>query len=190
MRSVSVWAAPGHQNAIHKHLVQWREARPVAAVAAPELPQALTAAIAGESRRPQRRRGPRRGRTPASAGRGRRTWGRRRGAGGRARRAGRAGGRPDHVSATRWQAKPPSRPPTWPRRSSASSASSRRQRPPAWRWQRHGSRSKRRPSAIDRAGRRDRAPTRRTGRSAAGPHRRRATGRPCWPPSWRRAPTV
>ncbi|MGU5730903.1 hypothetical protein ACV1DR_18590 [Aeromonas jandaei] len=28
--------------------MQWREARPVAAVAAPELPQALTAAIAGE----------------------------------------------------------------------------------------------------------------------------------------------
>ena len=38
----------GSPNTIHKHLVQWREARPVAAVAAPELPQALTAAIAGE----------------------------------------------------------------------------------------------------------------------------------------------
>jgi len=38
----------GSPNTIHKHLTAWREARPVAAAAALELPQALTAAIAAE----------------------------------------------------------------------------------------------------------------------------------------------
>jgi chromosome segregation ATPase len=41
----------GSPNTIHEHLKRWREARPVAAVAAPELPQALTAAIAAEIER-------------------------------------------------------------------------------------------------------------------------------------------
>ncbi len=41
----------GSPNTIHKHLTAWREARPVAAAAAPELPQALTAAIATEIER-------------------------------------------------------------------------------------------------------------------------------------------
>ena len=41
----------GSPNTIHKHLAAWREARPVAAAAAPELPQALTAAIAAEIER-------------------------------------------------------------------------------------------------------------------------------------------
>ena len=41
----------GSPNTIHKHLTAWREARPVAAAAAPELPQALTAAIAAEIER-------------------------------------------------------------------------------------------------------------------------------------------
>lgn len=41
----------GSPNTIHRHLSAWREARPVAAAAAPELPQALTAAIAAEIER-------------------------------------------------------------------------------------------------------------------------------------------
>ena len=41
----------GSPNTIHKHLATWREARPVAAATAPELPQALTAAIAAEIER-------------------------------------------------------------------------------------------------------------------------------------------
>ena len=41
----------GSPNTIHKHLTAWREARPVAAAAAPGLPQALTAAIAAEIER-------------------------------------------------------------------------------------------------------------------------------------------
>jgi len=38
----------GSPNTIHRHLAAWREARPAAAAAAPELPQALAAAIALE----------------------------------------------------------------------------------------------------------------------------------------------
>lgn len=41
----------GSPNTIHKHLTAWREARPVAAAAASELPQVLTAAIAAEIER-------------------------------------------------------------------------------------------------------------------------------------------
>jgi len=41
----------GSPNTIHKHLTAWREARPVAAAAAPGLPQTLTAAIAAEIER-------------------------------------------------------------------------------------------------------------------------------------------
>lgn len=41
----------GSLNIIYKHLTAWREARPVAAAAVPELPQALTAAIAAEIER-------------------------------------------------------------------------------------------------------------------------------------------
>lgn len=41
----------GSPNTIHRHLSSWREARPVAAASAPELPQALTAAIATEIER-------------------------------------------------------------------------------------------------------------------------------------------
>ena len=41
----------GSPNTIHKHLTAWREARPIAAAAAPELPQALAAAIAAEIER-------------------------------------------------------------------------------------------------------------------------------------------
>ncbi len=41
----------GSPNTIHKHLTAWREACPVAAASAPELPQALTAAIAAEIER-------------------------------------------------------------------------------------------------------------------------------------------
>lgn len=38
----------GSPNTVHAHLVAWREARPVAVVAAPTLPASLTAAIAAE----------------------------------------------------------------------------------------------------------------------------------------------
>ena len=41
----------GSPNTIHRHLTAWREARPVAAAAAPGLPQALTTAIAAEIER-------------------------------------------------------------------------------------------------------------------------------------------
>jgi len=41
----------GSPNTIHKHLSAWRQSRPVAAAAAPELPQALMAAIAAEIER-------------------------------------------------------------------------------------------------------------------------------------------
>ena len=41
----------GSPNTIHKHLTAWREARPIAVAAAPELPQALAAAIAAEIER-------------------------------------------------------------------------------------------------------------------------------------------
>lgn len=41
----------GSPNTIHKHLTAWREARPVAAVAAQELPQTLSVAIAAEIER-------------------------------------------------------------------------------------------------------------------------------------------
>lgn len=41
----------GSPNTIHRHLTAWREARPVAAAAAQELPQALTVAIAAEIER-------------------------------------------------------------------------------------------------------------------------------------------
>ena len=38
----------GSPNTIHEHLKKWREARPVAAVAAPELPASLASALAEE----------------------------------------------------------------------------------------------------------------------------------------------
>lgn len=41
----------GSPNTIHKHLSAWREARPVVAASAPELPHALTTAIAAEIER-------------------------------------------------------------------------------------------------------------------------------------------
>ena len=41
----------GSPNTIHKHLTTWRQARPVAAVSARELPQALTVAIGAEIER-------------------------------------------------------------------------------------------------------------------------------------------
>lgn len=51
IRAVRERLNTGSPNTVHKHLTAWREARPVAAVAAPELPQALTAAIAAEIER-------------------------------------------------------------------------------------------------------------------------------------------
>ena len=41
----------GSPNTIHKHLTAWREARPVAAATAPELPHALAASISAEIER-------------------------------------------------------------------------------------------------------------------------------------------
>jgi chromosome segregation ATPase len=51
IRAVREKLGTGSPNTIHKHLTAWREARPVVAAAAPELPQALTAAIAAEIER-------------------------------------------------------------------------------------------------------------------------------------------
>jgi len=51
IRAVREKLGSGSPNTIHKHLTAWRQARPVAAAAAPELPQALTAAIAAEIER-------------------------------------------------------------------------------------------------------------------------------------------
>ncbi|MBS0174928.1 MAG: DNA-binding protein, partial [Nitrospira sp.] len=41
----------GSPNTVHRHLTAWREARPAAAAAAPELPASLAAAIAAEIER-------------------------------------------------------------------------------------------------------------------------------------------
>ncbi|HMW86471.1 MAG TPA: DNA-binding protein, partial [Nitrospira sp.] len=43
IRAVRERLGTGSPNTVHKHLTAWREARPVAAASAPELPQALTA---------------------------------------------------------------------------------------------------------------------------------------------------
>ena len=51
IRAIRERLGTGSPNTVHKHLTAWREARPVAAAAAPELPQALTAAIAAEIER-------------------------------------------------------------------------------------------------------------------------------------------
>lgn len=51
IRAIRERLSTGSPNTIHKHLSAWRETRPVAAVYAPELPQALAAAIATEIER-------------------------------------------------------------------------------------------------------------------------------------------
>jgi chromosome segregation ATPase len=51
IRAVRERLSTGSPNTIHKHLTAWRQARTVAAAAAPELPKALTAAIAAEIER-------------------------------------------------------------------------------------------------------------------------------------------
>lgn len=51
IRAIRERLGTGSPNTVHRHLTAWREARPVAAAAAPELPQALTAAIATEIER-------------------------------------------------------------------------------------------------------------------------------------------
>lgn len=48
IRAIRERLGTGSPNTVHKHLTAWREARPVAGVAAQELPQALMAAIAAE----------------------------------------------------------------------------------------------------------------------------------------------
>lgn len=51
IRAVRERLGTGSPNTIHKHLVRWREARPVASSTAPELPQVLTSAISAEIER-------------------------------------------------------------------------------------------------------------------------------------------
>jgi len=51
IRAIRERLSTGSPNTIHKHLSAWRETRPVAVVYAPELPQALAAAIATEIER-------------------------------------------------------------------------------------------------------------------------------------------
>jgi colicin import membrane protein len=51
IRAVRERLGTGSPNTVHRHLTAWREARPVAAATAPELPQTLTAAIAAEIER-------------------------------------------------------------------------------------------------------------------------------------------
>lgn len=51
IRAVRERLGTGSPNTVHRHLTAWREARPVAAAMAPELPQTLTAAIAAEIER-------------------------------------------------------------------------------------------------------------------------------------------
>lgn len=48
IKSVREHLGTGSPNTVHAHLVAWREARPVAVVAAPTLPASLTAAIGAE----------------------------------------------------------------------------------------------------------------------------------------------
>jgi len=51
IRAVRERLGTGSPNTIHKHLVRWRDARPVASATAPELPQALATAISTEIER-------------------------------------------------------------------------------------------------------------------------------------------
>lgn len=51
IRAIRERLGTGSPNTVHKHLTAWREARPVAVAAAPELPQALSTAIAAEIER-------------------------------------------------------------------------------------------------------------------------------------------
>ena len=51
IRAIREQLGTGSPNTVHRHLTAWREARPVAAAAAPELPQALTAALSAEIER-------------------------------------------------------------------------------------------------------------------------------------------
>jgi colicin import membrane protein len=51
IRAIRERLGTGSPNTVHKHLTAWREASPVAVATAPELPQALTAAIAAEIKR-------------------------------------------------------------------------------------------------------------------------------------------
>ena len=51
IRAVRERLGTGSPNTIHKHLTAWREARPVAAATAPELPHALAASISAEIER-------------------------------------------------------------------------------------------------------------------------------------------
>jgi len=137
----------GSPNTIHKHLSTWREARPVAAAAAQELPQALTAAIAAEiERAAAQARGEIEGRLVQAQAEAAELA-----AAGEALESERDELAEQVAVLTTERdtlaARPPSRPPILPTRSSASSANSRRQRPPAWRWQPPASKSRHRPSA-------------------------------------------
>jgi colicin import membrane protein len=51
IRAVRERLGTGSPNTVHRHLAAWREARPVVAASAPELPHTLTAAIADEIER-------------------------------------------------------------------------------------------------------------------------------------------
>jgi hypothetical protein len=51
IRAVRERLGTGSPNTIHRHLVAWREARPAATAAAPELPAPLAAALANEIER-------------------------------------------------------------------------------------------------------------------------------------------
>ena len=51
IRAIRERLGSGSPNTIHKHLTTWREARPVSAAAAAELPQSLSAAIGAEIER-------------------------------------------------------------------------------------------------------------------------------------------
>ncbi|MBO2007085.1 DNA-binding protein [Serratia marcescens] len=176
IRAIRERLGTGSPNTVHKHLTARREARPVAAAAAPELPQALTAAIAAEIER-------------AAAQARAEIEGRLVQARGEAVELAAAG---EVIEAERDALAEQVAELTRERDTLAGKAAASRRlgRPGAAHRARatgrrigaggagHGPPQDRGTGrTADRAGRRDRAPTRRAGRCAAGPHRRRTAGR-------------
>ncbi len=160
----------GSPNTIHKHLVQWREARPVAAVAAPELPQALTAAIAGEIEKAAAKARAEKEQELQQA----------------QAEAAELGAAGEALEAERDELAEQVAVLTTERDTLAGKAAQQaadlaeaQQRIEREQQAAENGTAQDRSAdrAPDGAGRRDRAPTRRTGRGTAGPHRRRAAGR-------------
>lgn len=146
IRAIRERLGTGSPNTVHKHLTAWREARPVAAAAAPELPQALTAAIAAEiERAAAQARAEIEGRLVQAQGEAAELA-----TAGEVIEAERDALAEQVAELTRERdtlaGKASNRPPIWPTRRNASSASNRPLNRHGWSWLRHASRSRPRPS--------------------------------------------